>query len=539
MSERMTSVFRAESITHDYSGVVVLFDVDFEFETGRVEALVGENGSGKSTLIKIITGAQRPTEGALTIDRNPVSFRRPADAQAEGVAVVHQDYNLLADLTVAENVLRLNVPPPRRRPSMLVDRHTVDEQVKRLFESLAVQIPSGALVRNLSPAERKFAEIARAMLLKPRFLVLDEPTASLEPEAASNVLGLVDRLKGQGVGVVFVSHRLDEVLRIADNITGLRDGRVVGRLPREEASEERLARLIVGEERRRAAGPGRARTEVGDASGAATNRGENGAPAEKHSGAIALRVRRISAHGGDEQTLEVRSREIIGLTGLLDSGAAHLTHMLGGLVPGGIDVEVYGREVRIDSPHDARRAGIGFIPEDRKALGIVPDQSVAVNISLASLPKVATAGVLSRSRLDRRAHEYRDRLDIRVRSIHARASTLSGGNAQKVLIARWLASGVRILVVEEPTHGIDIGAKKQVHALLAEFAAAGGALLIASTDVKDILALCDRIAIFHHGTLAEIVSKQDLAEARLQGATSRTDEEHLLERLIAGVGSDG
>ena len=525
-SESATITYRAESVIHDYSGVVVLSDVDFEFRTGAVEALVGENGSGKSTLVKILTGALRPTAATLTVGDRVVSFSSPADAQNDGVSVVHQDGTLFPDLTVAENVLRLTVGAPRRRWLSVIDRRAMDRQVREDFDSLAIDIPANALVRSLPATERVFVEIARAMLLKPRFLILDEPTASLEPRAATNLLTLLDRLRSQGVGLMFVSHRLDEVMRLADHMTVLRDGRVVGRLTGQEATEAELARLIIGarQDPAPAAGSGEAGA-LGDG---------NRTPAEEPALSMSdIRLTEDAPPAG----IEVHEGEILGLTGLLGSGITEVTRMLGGVIPPTGDMEVYGQPVEIRTPHDAQRMGIGFIPEDRKELGIIPDQSVALNISLASLPAVATAGVLSNSGIDQRAREYRTKLDIRLASIHARAKTLSGGNAQKVLIARWLASGVRILVVEEPTHGIDVGAKTQVHALLEDFAAAGGAIIIASTDVREIVTLCDRIAIFHDGVLDEVLSKDVIGQARSEASRSGTDEQQLLERLITGARS--
>jgi ABC-type sugar transport system ATPase subunit len=532
-SDEKTGVFRAESVTHDYSGVVVLFDVGLELRTGVVEGLVGENGSGKSTLIKILTGAQKPTRGELRTNGRVLEFRAPADAQREGLGVIHQDYNLVTDLTVAENVLRLNSKPPRRRWSARVDRRGVNDRVDELFASLGVEVPPEAVVRNLPLAERKFVEIARAMLLRPRFLILDEPTASLGPQDADKVLMLIDRLRSRGVGVLFVSHRLDEVLRIADHITVLRDGRVVGRLGQSEFTEEGLARLIVGERAMMdpASGPDDIQRQTGqrqdlDAGVALRQRQDPDA-------GVALRMFGVpAANEALERQLAVASGEILGLTGLLGSGATKVTRMLAGVMPAKTEVEVLGRRVEIGSPHDARQAGIGFIPEDRKALGVVPDQSVALNVSLASLSAVSSRGVLSRSQVNERAREYRTKLRIKLASIHSPARTLSGGNAQKMLIARWLASGVRILVVEEPTHGIDIGAKEQVHALLEQFAAAGGSIVLASTDVNDVLTLCDRIAIFHHGILDEVLSTEQIAEAASRLESSGSGEQHLLERLI-------
>lgn len=517
MSEVSASAFEAVGVTHDYNGVVVLRDVDFELTRGGVHGLIGENGSGKSTLIRILTGALAPRAGRLLLDGEEVSLGSPRDAKSHGVAVVHQDYTVFPDLTVAENVLCLHSRLPRRW-SRFVDRTQVARRVAALFDELEIAIPPDTLVRGLGPVERKFIEIARAMLLRPRFLILDEPTASLEPRSAASVLELLERLRGQNIGVCFVSHRLDEVLRIADRITVLRDGAVVGRLARDEATEATLARLIVGD-----------KAASWDARSALTS---SGPPADGVDGGVVMRIKNARVlPGSPPVSLELNRGEILGLTGLLGSGAAQLVRMLGGASPFAGEVEIDGRSVRIRNPRDASRAGIGLIPEDRKALGVIPDASVAINISLPSLRSISRGGLLASKRLERRANEYREKLGIRLASIHSPVRTLSGGNTQKVMIAKWLASGVRILVVEEPTHGIDIGTKGQVHALLREFAAKGGSIVVTSTDVPEVLSLCDRVAIFRHGAMTDLILTSELSE-RVAAGMAETESQHLLERLI-------
>jgi ABC-type sugar transport system ATPase subunit len=516
MSEESASRFEAVGITHDYTGVVVLRDVDFGLERGAVHGLVGENGSGKSTLIKILTGALAPRAGRLLLDGEEVTLASPKAAQDHGIAVVHQDYNVFPDLTVADNVFCMHSKLPRRTAG-IVDRAEVARRVRALLDELEIALAPDALVRTLGPVERKFIEIARAMLLRPRFLILDEPTASLEPRSAASVLDLIERLRAQGIGVGFVSHRLDEVLRIADRITVLRDGAVVGRLAREEATEAKLAKLIVGDkallEEVAELAHETTRTTTGDRD-------------------VVMRIENVSVlPGAPPVSLELKRGEILGLTGLLGSGAAQLVRMLGGAIPFAGELEVAGRRVRIRNPRDASRARIGLIPEDRKSLGVIPDESVAMNISLPSLRAVSRGPLLVSSRVVRRAVEYRDKLGIRLASIHSPVRTLSGGNTQKVMIAKWLASGVQILAIEEPTHGIDIGTKGQVHALLREFAAKGGAIVVASTDVEEILSLCDSVAIFRHGGMTDLISTSELLET-VAAAGAGTESQHLLERLI-------
>ncbi|NEK56991.1 sugar ABC transporter ATP-binding protein [Geodermatophilus sabuli] len=496
--------FGVRAAVHDYSGVVVLREVDFELRGGEIHALLGENGSGKSTLIKVLTGAVRPTGGTLLLDGEPIHLATPQQAQAAGVAVVHQNYNLFPDLSVEKTLLASAADVPRRVTGLgAVDHRAWRRRVRELLHRLGVDLDPRALVGTLGPAERKFVEIARAMVTEPRFLVLDEPTASLEPAAADRVLTLMRTLRTHGVGLAFVSHRLDEVAATADRVTVLRDGQRVAERPSAGLTTAEMARLMVGDRPQESLRPA-----------VPTVRPE-----------VLLRVHevRVSDDGGAFD-LDVHVGEILAVTGLVGSGAARFVAMVGGDVPLRGRAEIDGRPVPLRTARDAQAQGIGFIPEDRKARGLVLEHSCAVNISLASLGQVATAGRVSRRRLLRRAEDFRTRLDIRMPSLDAPASTLSGGNQQKVLVAKWLASGVRLLAVEEPTQGVDIGGRAQIHDLLHEFTAGGGAVVLFSTDVREVLGLADRVAVFRHGGLSRVHPVGDLDQARLTALTAGEED---------------
>ncbi|MGI9557924.1 MAG: sugar ABC transporter ATP-binding protein, partial [Solirubrobacterales bacterium] len=441
-------------------------------------------------------------------------FDLPHDAQVRGIGVVHQDYNLFNDLNVAANVYGVSQAPPRRRFTRRVDKPALEGKVTELLTSLGIELAPSARVGDLGAAERKFVEIARAMLLEPSFLILDEPTASLEPAASKSVLGLLERLRDQGVGLCFVSHRLDEVLRISDRITVLRDGDRIDTIENKDLTEELIAELIIGRKHE---------AETGGAGAA----GED----------IALGLSGLKLRpGAQDLDLSIRKGESFGLTGLLGSGAAELVGMIGGAKPLEGDVEIRGNATRIRSPRDAAAAGVGFIPEDRKATGLVPEQSVAINISLASLKTVSRALGWLRTRLVRsRARDFRERLDIRTRSVDAKVKTLSGGNQQKVMLAKWLASGVEVLAIEEPTHGIDIGAKAQVHELLRGFARDGGTIIVASTDVEEVLAVCDRIGIMWHGSLIDVLDREQLTHQELAVMGAREPTEFLEDLIESGL----
>lgn len=511
-AEETRARFGIEDGAHDYTaGVPVLSDIDFELVAGQVHGLVGQNGSGKSTLIKILTGALEPRRGTLRLNGGEVSLGSPKDAQRLGVAAVHQDYHLFPELDVAQNVFGVNAPPPRRRWTRTVDRSEVERTVEGLLEDLGIDISSARLVHTLGPAERKFVEIAAAMLLRPSFLILDEPTASLEPAAVRQLLELLDRLRAQGVGLLFVSHRLDEVVDICDRITVLRDGQIISSLPARETSADGLAELLTG---------GMAKYRATDE----RIRPVGAGPALKVSD---LRV----GPGRPPLGFDVERGEIFGLTGLLGAGAATIVRMLGGAEPLDGKVEVGGRRSRIRSPRDANRLGIGLIPEDRKETGLISEQSVALNTSLPSLHTVSRAGVLNKAEIHSRAEHYRDSLSIKVGSVDAKVGTLSGGNQQKVMLAKWLASEVAVLAIEEPTHGIDIGAKAQVHEMLRAFVDDGGSVIVASTDADEVIEICDRIGVMRHGALTRILTSSELTHSDAALLSSR-DSEQLLEDLI-------
>ncbi len=509
--------FGIEGGYHDYIGVPVLSDIEFEIRGGEVHGLLGENGSGKSTLIKILTGAVHPRRGTLRLDRESVQLRTPKDAQRLGVGVVYQDYHLFPELDVAQNVYGVNAPPPRRRWTRTADRDAVELKVEGLLEDLGIDIPSSRLVHTLGPAERKFVEIAAAMLLRPNFLILDEPTASLEPAAARHVLDLLGRLRSQGVGIVFVSHRLDEVVDICDRVTILRDGAIEARTAIDGTVADELAELITG----------------GMAQFAST-----GERVRQTDAGTAVRVSGLRVRPGRPPVdFEVQRGEIFGLTGLLGAGAATIVRMLGGAERLTGQIEVSGGKGSIHDPRDARKMGIGFIPEDRTATGLIAEQSVALNISLASLESISRRGVLDRDQIDARAEHYREKLSIKLDSIDHNVGTLSGGNQQKVMLAKWLASGVDVLAIEEPTHGIDIGAKTQVHGMLRDYVDGGGTVILASTDAGEVIDICDRIGVMRHGELTSVVSTDELTRAGA-AALSSHDSEQLLENLIKS-GSQG
>jgi ABC-type sugar transport system ATPase subunit len=482
--------FGATGIVKRFGPVVALNDVYFSCERGEIHALLGENGAGKSTLIKILAGAQQPDAGTLRFGEEAVKLHGPQDALARSVAVVHQDYHVWPDLTVAENVVGTLRRPPQAGP--FVRSRAMRRAAHELLERLGIAIDVDRYVRELDAAEKKFVEIARALAVDASFLILDEPTASLESRESDRVLALLERLRDADHGIILVTHRLEEVVRVADRATILRDGRNVGLLHRDLMTGDALVEAILGRTPEEPVEP-RACGEAAVLSFEGVRTRAQAAPFD----------------------LELHRGEILGLTGVVGSGAVHLVRALAGLVPLDGTLRIDGVPVVLKTPGDAVRRGIGYIPEDRKGAGLALEQSVADNIALASLHRISSNGFTDTRKRTALAEAYRTSLGIRCASVDAPVGSLSGGNQQKVLIARWLASGARIIAIEEPTHGVDIGAKAEIHRQLITFAEAGGSVIFMSTELRELLAIAHRIVVFHGGAPEAILPHHEASESRI------------------------
>lgn len=506
------ATYAAVNIGKSFSGVTVLDNVSFSIQAGEVHALLGENGSGKSTLIKILGGVYQPTTGSIELNGQRVGIQSPAHAQKQGLAIVHQDYALFPELDVATNVT-LASPLPVRRFLRTVDRQEIQRTAKAVLSSLGLHIDTQVALGSLSLAEWKLIECARALVTKPTFLILDEPTALLDANDSRRIMALIKQLRADGIGVAFVSHRLDEALEVADRITILRDGTVSSVLSG-KVTAETLVPYIVGDKAH------------------STNAIETTSPKSQD---VVLRLLGARAiRGATPFDLDLNRGEILGLTGLIGSGALEVARMIAGrrTLTGAITVN--GERRSISSPHAAIQAGIGYIPEERAELGLVMDMSTVLNINLATLSAISPLGILLRSRARARARHYAKALTINTSTLEEPVRMLSGGNQQKVQIAKWLASRMAILVIESPTHGVDVGAKVEIHHLMRQFARDGGAIIVASTDIPEVLAIADRIAVFNRGDLVAVssASHSGHGEILLSGAYDKrvSDIESLLAR---------
>ena len=484
-----------EGITKRFGAVTALDRVDFTIRRGEVHALVGENGAGKSTLVKIMTGAYRRSEGTMLLDDHAVDFDTPAEAQAAGVCAVHQEVHLLTLRTVAENIFLGR--EPRRWGVVHWSRMYEDAAV--LLADLGLDIDPRATLGNLSVARQQMVAIARGVSLGARVLVLDEPTSSLADREVAILYELIGRLKNQGTAIVYISHRFDELYAVCDRVTVLRDGKLVATRPLEGLERIELVCLMLGKSREA--------LRLGT-TGFTTRAAPTEAALAEQSDAPLLRA---SAIGSGPRlrgvTVEVHRGEIVGLAGLLGSGRTETARAVFGAAPCDTGTLLLGGEPFAPrTPRDAILAGIGFVPEDRKADGLFPDLSIRENVTLAALPLLTSYGVVSRRRQAEVVQRYMQRLGIKATGADQKIRELSGGNQQKVILARWLCTQPRLLLLDEPTRGIDIGAKGEIQQLINELAASGLGVLMISSELEELVEGCSCVVVLRDG--------RDVAELR-------------------------
>lgn len=488
-------------IRKSFAGVTVLHGVDLTLNAGETLALLGGNGAGKSTLIKILNGDYTKDAGEITIDGSIRDFRSPADAEEAGVRVIYQELNYAPDLTVAENVMLGNLPTRRGAVGrFIVDWPAVHRRAAELLTDLEADVSTDSLMRDLSVGKQQIVEIAKALSREARVLVMDEPTAALTPREVRLLFATIERLRKRGVGVVFISHRLDEVEEIAQRVLVLRDGRVAGEAVMADCSRAEIVRMMVGRDLETIY-PSRNDTE--------------GAPALQLS---ALSRRRAF----EDVNMTVRAGEIVGLFGLLGAGHEELVRAVFGAEPADAgSVSVAGRPVRLSSPQDARNAGIGFVPQDRKTDGLFGSMAVADNITVANWSALAPGGVFRGSDEAEHAETWIKRLGIVVRSgPRQQVGTLSGGNQQKVVLGRWLEAGTRVLLLAEPTRGVDIGARSDIYRVLEGLREQGLAIVLVSSDIEEVIAMSDRVIVFRSGRIAKEFAREAATQVAVLSAAA-------------------
>ena len=479
----MSSLLKLENICKRYPGVQALKSINLQVERGEIHALLGENGAGKSTLMKILGGVEHQDEGQILIDGQPRHFATYRDAIGAGIGIVFQEFSLIPYLTAVENIFLGH--ELSNRFGLLRKREMV-EASEALFKRLGVTIDLHCAVRHLSVAEQQFVEIAKALALDARLLVLDEPTATLTPSEAELLFDIMRELKRQGVAVIFISHHLEEIFQVCDRISVLRDGGNVGVTAVADSDIDRLVEMMVGR-----------RLECSFPPKPGNGRGP-----------LLLEVKDIQlVRNGPRNRFDLHQGEILGFAGLVGSGRTELAlGMMGALPSVSKEVWLRGEKVSLDDPAQALAHGIGLLPESRKSEGLITDFSIRENISLNNLPKYQNAGgLIDKARECASVEALMRQLSIKAPSGESRVFNLSGGNQQKVVIARWINHHCDVLVFDEPTRGIDIGAKAQIYALMRSLTEQGYAIIMISSELPEVIGMCDRVAVFHKGAIVKVL----------------------------------
>ena len=478
-TESRPQVLAVEGLSKSFPGVRALHDVRFDVRAGEVHALLGENGAGKSTLIKIVSGVYRPDAGTIRIDGGEVQFGGPQEAQAAGIATVFQELLLFPELSVAENIFLGHAPRTRFGG---IDWRAMRARASEILTSLEIdELDVDAPVSSLSVANRQRVEIAKALSLKARVLILDEPTAALPEADVLRLFAIVRNLRARGVGVVYISHRMAEIFALADRVTVLRDGAYVATRNVAETTEPELITMMVG--------------RVIDHLFPKLDT-TPGAPVLEVRDLVSLPVVR-------GVSLDVRAGEIVGLAGLIGSGRSELAQTVFGMTPATAgEIRINGQPVRIASAAEAKRHGIAYVPEDRGSQGIIRPMTLRENVSLAVLRGIARRGFIDHGKEEELAKDAIARFSIRARGPEQIVGKLSGGNQQKVVLGKWLATKPRLLIMDEPTRGIDVGTKAEIHGLMSNLAAEGIAVLMISSELPEILGMSDRVLVMREGRLA-------------------------------------
>ena len=493
----MEPLLRMSLISKRFPGVQALDDASLEVLPGEIHALLGENGAGKSTLIKILSGAQQPDSGTIEFGGQSVTFVSPHDAQRRGIVTIYQEFTLTPNMTIAENVFI------GREPGLgvFVDWRKMASETRAITKRLGLELQPMSIVRGLSVAEQQMVEIARALSMKSRLIVMDEPTSALSSAEVEKLFRIIRELKAHGLSIIFVTHRLEEVMQICDRYTVLRDGRLVGSGTIANTTIDGIIRLMVGRQVN-ALFAHREKTPAGDVVLAVEGLNRRGNAQDQNASVLA------------DVGFEVHRGEILGVAGLVGAGRTEMARAVFGADPFDSGrVLVDGRQVRIRSPQDAIRHGIGLVPEDRKQQALFLALAVRINLSMASHQRIMRWGVFMDETAERAmVEEFRKRLNIRMASPEQLIASLSGGNQQKVTLARWLALRPKVLIVDEPTRGIDIVAKVEVHNLLFEMARSGIAVVAISSELPEVLAISDRIITMREGRISGEIKGEDATE---------------------------
>ncbi len=496
-------ILEMQKISKRFPGVVALDAVDFSIGAGEVVALAGENGAGKSTLMKILGGVYQPDGGQVFIDGKETWIRSVSDASANGIGFVHQELNVLDNLTVAENVFLGREP---RQFGFLVDRQKLNADAEVFLKRLGLNILSKTRLSELSIAQQQMVELAKALSLNARILIMDEPTSSLTLTETDRLLAVIKDLRNQNVSIIYISHRLGEIKEIADRVVVLRDGKNAGILEREEINHDAIVKMMVGRDIEKFYKPS---TETAN------------------NDFIGVRDLRTRRYPNCSISFDVRKGEILGFAGLVGAGRSDAAQAIFGVdVPLSGKVTIDNKEIKISSAQDAIKNGIYLIPEDRRNSGLILDIPIRENITLPALGRYASLGLVSKEAESKTAKAMCEKLNVKTPSVETKAANLSGGNQQKVVLAKWLSLSPKLLIFDEPTRGIDVGAKAEIYGLMRSLAESGVAIVMISSDMEEVLGESDRVAVMHEGAITGILGRTEASEeAIMQLAVGQINEQ--------------
>lgn len=486
-------ILKVEGISKGFPGVQALKDVHLEVRSGEVLVLVGENGAGKSTLMKILSGIYTRDEGTITFEGEPVEFTSPLQAQQLGVTIIHQELNMMPDLTVAQNIYIGREP----KVGPFVSERRLNQQTAELLQRLDIHLDPRQKVGELTVAEQQMVEIAKALSFNAKVLIMDEPTSALTDTEVEVLFTLIEQLKATGTGIVYISHRMDELRRLADRVSVLRDGAYIGSLEKDEISIPKIIEMMVGR---------------------AIDEGARPAPRDYTTEPVVLEVQGLSTKSLlRDVSFRLHQGEILGFAGLMGAGRTETARAVIGADPrDGGSIVIGGRERRIRQPEDAVKQGIGYLSEDRKLLGLMLEQDVTFNTVLASLGSYAGAlGWMGDRTAKQKTKDYVQQLRVKTPSVNQIVKLLSGGNQQKVVIARWLMRDCDILIFDEPTRGIDIGAKEEIYRLMQQLADSGKSIIVISSELPELLRVANRITVFANGEVTGELRNEEATQEKI------------------------
>lgn len=491
------NILELQNITKKYPGVVALKDVSLEVAKGETHALVGENGAGKSTLIKTCTGAVIPNTGKIIIEGREYTSLTPTTSKQNGIAVIYQEFNLVGELSVAENIFLGRAI----RKGIVIDKKAMVREAKAIFEQFDINIDPNALVSTLTVGYQQLVEIAKAISQKANILIMDEPSAPLTQAEAGRLYQLVEKLKASGVTIIYISHRMEEIFRLTDRITVMRDGQKIATMNTRDTNLTDLVRLMVGRELKETY------------------------PVRKQcvSDEIMLEVKNLSGNGLKDINFHIKKGEVLGFAGLIGAGRTELAELIFGVArKTGGNVYLQGRDINPKSPREAIDRGVALVPEDRKKQGALLEVDIRGNISMAILEKLSRFFTINKKEENKIAEYYKTAIRIKTPTLLQKIRNLSGGNQQKVIIAKWLASKPDLVIFDEPTRGIDVGAKSEIYTLVNALVESGKAVLMISSEMEEVMGMSDRIIVLREGKISGVLNRQDFKQETIMGFASRS-----------------